>query len=149
MGAMLKSGMRNVKGRRTSTVTDSVMETASINSSSSNLSSLTDAMPLPPISNVAHDFNYLQLPNLPFDPDFQCSLTTLADVLIDAYAGLLNLIPTPESCIPGTAEAFAKADKQLRKVLINSIANEFEANTRKEAKSEVGGLGKLVLSGLM
>jgi len=125
------------------------MDSSSVNGNGSNLSSITDAMPLPPVSHIAHDFSYLQIPNLPFDPDFQTSLTTLADVLIDAYAGLLNLIPTPESCVMGTAEAFAKADKQLRKVMVNSIANEFEANTRKEAKTEIGGLGKLVLSGLM
>jgi len=149
MGAILKSGMRNVKGRRTSGATDSIMETASVNGSGLNLSSLTDAMPLPPIKDIGHDFHYLHMPNLPFDPDFTTSFSTLADVLIDAYAGLLQLLPSAEACVPGTAEAFAKADKQLRKVLVTSIANEFENKTRQDAKSEIGGLGKLVLGGLM
>jgi len=149
MGAMLKSGMRNVKGRRTSSATDSIMESASTNGSGLNLGAITDAMPLPPVKDLGHDFHYLHMPNLPFDPDFTTSFSTLADVLIDAYAGLLELLPNAEACVSGTAEAFAKTDKQLRKVLVTSIANEFENKTRQDVKSEVAGLSKLVLGGLM
>ena len=151
--------MRNVKGRRTSSGADSLMDAASSHSAQSSLNgysggggsggSASDALPLPPVSSSSHDFHYLQLPNLPFDPDFHICLAALADVLMDAYAGLLALMPTPESCAPGTAEAFAKADKQLRKLIVSGVVTEFESNTRKEARAEVGGLGRLVLSGLM
>ena len=150
---MFKSGMRNVKARRTSSAADSVMsDTVSINSNHTALSSastMADHLPLPPISSSGHDFQYLQTPSLPFDPDFSTSFATLADVLIDAYEGLQTLLPGPDACIPGIGEAFAKADKSLRKVLIGGIVNELGENTRKEAKAEVGGLGKLVLGGLM
>ncbi|PNS19556.1 hypothetical protein CAC42_7400 [Sphaceloma murrayae] len=157
MGAMFKSGMsnmRSVKGRRASTVDHSLAEQmASQNGSSSNLSSglssIADSMPLPPVASSSHDFQYLQLPNLPFDPDFGTSFATLTDILMEAYNGLMTLIPGPDACVPGVAEAFAKADKQMRKVMLGGIANEFGDNTRKEAKAEVSGLGKLVLSGLM
>ncbi|KAF2220108.1 hypothetical protein BDZ85DRAFT_204280 [Elsinoe ampelina] len=156
MGAMFKSGMsgmRGVKGRRASTADHSLAEQmASGNGSSSNLSSglssIADSMPLPP-STGSHDFQYLQLPNLPFDPDFNTSFATLTDILMEAYNGLMTLLPGPEACVPGVAEAFAKADKQMRKVMLGGIVNEFGDNTRREAKAEVGGLGKLVLSGLM
>ncbi|KAF4553316.1 Hypothetical protein D9617_7g030430 [Elsinoe fawcettii] len=145
MGAMFKSGMsgmgmRGVKGRRASTADHSLAEQmASGNGSSSNLSSglssIADSMPLPP-STGSHDFQYLQLPNLPFDPDFSTSFATLNDILIEAYNGLMTLIPNPEACVPGVAEAFAKADKQMRKVMLGGIVNEFGDNTRREAKAE-------------
>ena len=35
---------------------------------------------------------------------------------IEAYSGLLALVPAPESCPPGISEAFVKADKSLRKI---------------------------------
>lgn len=156
MGAMFKSGMsgmRSAKGRRASTADHSLAEQmASQNGSSSNLSglaSIADSMPLPPVSSGSHDFQYLQLPSLPFDPDFGTSFSTLTDILMEAYNGLMTLIPGPEACVPGVAEAFAKADKQMRKVMLGGVVNEFGDNTRKEVKAEVGGLGKLVLSGLM
>ncbi|KAF2150608.1 hypothetical protein K461DRAFT_323015 [Myriangium duriaei CBS 260.36] len=153
MGAMFKSGMRNVKGRRTSTVPEISSEQLTSNGSSTNLSSglasFAESMPMPPVSNVGHDFQYLQLPSLPFDPDFGASFSTLTDILMEAYSGLLTLLSSPEACVPGVAEAFAKADKQMKKVMLGGIVNEFGESTRIQAKTEVGGLGKLVLSGLM
>ncbi|GAM87300.1 hypothetical protein ANO11243_053220 [Dothideomycetidae sp. 11243] len=146
--------MRNVKSRRTSTVPESMLSDGlSSNGSSTNLSSglasFAESMPMPPVSNVGHDFQYLQLPSLPFDPDFGASFSTLTDILMEAYSGLLSLLASPEACVPGVAEAFAKADKQMKKVMLGGIVNEFGESTRREAKAEVAGLGKLVLSGLM
>lgn len=149
---MFKSGMRNVKSRRSSTATDSLISDMSFNGSTSTLqstSTIAENAPLPPIFSAGHEFQYLQTPSLPFDPDFGTSFGTLTDVLIDAYTALLTMLPTPEACGPGIAEAFHKADKGLRKVLLNGTVNEFGENTRKEARAEVGGLGKLVLGGLM
>lgn len=154
MGAMFKSGMRNVKTRRSSAATESLMSSdLSMNGSTTTLGSgvvsIADSMPLPPMASSSHEFQYLQTPSLPFDPDFGTSFATLADVLIEAYSGLLTLLPGPDSCVPGIAESFSKADKSLRKILIGGIVNELGDNTRKEVKQEVGGLGKLVLGGLM
>lgn len=154
MGAMLKSGMRGVKNRRTSQLPESSLsESLSGNGSNPNLSSglasFAESMPLPPVSNIGHDFQYLQLPSLPFDPDFGASFSTLIDILMEAYSGLLHLLSTPEACVAGVAEAFAKADKQMKKVMLGGIVNEFGESTRNQARAEVSGLGKLVLSGLM
>ena len=152
MGAMLKSGMRNVKPRRSSTAHDAIMIDTMSNGSTGNLSttaSIAESMPLPPISNVHHDFQYLKTPSLPFDPDFSTSFATLTEILVDAYMSLLNLVPSADACVPGIAEAFAKADKGIRKVIVSGMVNEFGDSARKETRSEVGGLGKLVLGGLM
>ncbi|GAB7348041.1 hypothetical protein MBLNU459_g6078t1 [Dothideomycetes sp. NU459] len=151
MGAMFKSGMRGVKGRRSSAAAESLMSID--NDSSATL----DSMPLPPTSSHHHhhhhhhnhEFTYLQTPTLPFDPEFNTSFATLTDILIDTYGGVLQLLPSPEAVAPGVGEAFGKADKILRKILVQSIVQEFGDVTRKEIKSEVGGLGKVVLSGLM
>lgn len=151
MGAMFKSGMRGVKGRRSSAATD-ILPLPSDAASSDPL----DNMPLPPSSAHHHhhhhnhpEFLYLHTPNLPFDPEFHTSFATLMDVLIDAYTGVIQLLHSPEIMNAAVADAFAKADKITRKILVQSVLQEFGENTRKEIKGEVSGLGKVVLSGLM
>lgn len=159
VGQMLKSGMRGVKSRRTSGAADSIMspDALSLNGSSMTLAN----PPLSPlditspttahhvINTAGHEFNYLQTPNLPFDPDFNTSFATLIDVLSDTYGDLMTLLAPPDSCTVAVVEAYAKADKALRKTLINSMTNEMAESARKETKVEVGGLGKMVLSGLI
>ena len=88
-------------------------------------------------------------PHLPFDPDFSTTYATLCDTLIDTYAKLTDLVSTPDACVPGVGEAFAKADKAIRKILVANVVREFEDSTRASVKSEVAGLGRLVLGGLM
>lgn len=142
MGAMFKSGMRGVKGRRTSAAADSLADSVE--------STQLDSMPLPPIASGNHpEFIYLQTPSLPFEPDFATAFATLADILIDTYSGIMQLLPNPEAVGPGVAEAFTKADKILRKVLVQNVVQELGDTTRREVRSEIGGLGKVVLSGLM
>ena len=96
-----------------------------------------------------HDFQHLLTPSLPFDPDFGTTFATLCDTMVETYSNLLNLITTPEQCSPTVGEAFAKADKSVRKILVANVMREFEESTRNGIKSEVAGLGKLVLGGLM
>jgi hypothetical protein len=50
---------------------------------------------------------------------------------------------------PLIAEAFAKADKGLRKILVGNSVREFEETGRAGVRVEVSGLGKLVMGGLM
>jgi hypothetical protein len=50
---------------------------------------------------------------------------------------------------PLIAEAFQKADKGLRKILVANSVREFEEASRSGVRTEVAGLGKLVLGGLM
>jgi hypothetical protein len=88
-------------------------------------------------------------PHLPFEPDFQTTLGTLCDTLIDTYAKLIELITGPESCTPSVGVEFGKADKAIRKILVANVVREFEDSTKAGVKGEVAGLGKLVLGGLM
>ena len=157
VGQMLKSGMglgnRASKGRRASATTDSI----SLSAQNADLLGLpkssTDATSPQegpsPISASGHDFQHLVTPHLPFDPDFSTTFATLCDTLIDTYAKLLHLVSSPDVCAPGVGEAFAKADKAIRKILVSNVMREFEDNTRGGVKGEVAGLGRLVLGGLM
>ena len=102
-----------------------------------------------PVNTSGHDFHHLLTPHLPFEPDFATTFATLCETLIDTYVRLLELAATPEVCSVAVGEAFAKADKGVRKILVANVVGEFEGATRTAMKSEVGGLGKLVLGGLM
>ena len=155
--AMFKSGMglgpRSAKGRRASTATDSI----SISTPSPDYlglpKSANDAVSpqdVPsPINAIGHDFQYLVTPHLPFDADFNTTYATLCDILIDTYGKLIDLVASPDVCGPGVGEAFTKADKAIRKILVSNIMEEFEASTRANVKGEVAGLGKLVFSGMI
>jgi hypothetical protein len=157
MGAMFKSGMglgpRSGKGRRASTATDSISITTPSPDYLGLPKSATDATSphdIPsPINAVGHDFQYLMTPHLPFDADFNTTYATLCDILIDTYGKLINLVSSPDVCGPGIAEAFTKADKAIRKILVSNVMREFEDSARANMKSEVAGLGKLVFSGLV
>ena len=151
MGLGNRSGMR--AGRRASAATDSI----AFDATKANLlgiptsggdGGVTSPLDLPsPI--VGHDFNHLLTPHLPFDPDFNTTFATLCDTLIDAYSNLLGMLANPDTCTMAVGEAFAKADKAVRKILVANVMREFEDGTRAGVKTEVAGLGRLVLGGLM
>jgi len=150
MGLGNRSGMR--AGRRASAATDSIaLDTSKVNllgvphTSSDGTSPVETPSPI----SAGHDFHYLLTPHLPFDPDFGTTFTTLCDTLLDMYASLLGLVSSPEVCSPAVAEAFAKADKAVRKILVANTMREFEDSTRQGLKAEVAGVGRLVLGGLM
>ena len=157
MGQMFKSGMglgnRAGKGRRASTATDSISITTPSPEFLGLPKSATDASPQDapsPISAVGHhDFQHLVTPHLPFDADFSTTYATLCDTLIDTYGKLMDLVSSPDVCGPGVGEAFVKADKAIRKILVSNIVREFEDSTRANVKGEVAGLGKLVFGGLV
>lgn len=88
-------------------------------------------------------------PSLPFDPDFYETFATLCDVLIDCYTRLMGLVSTPKDCGPHVAEMFTKADGRIRKIIVQGVVKEFEDNSRAGVKSEVAGVGKVVLGGLL
>jgi hypothetical protein len=153
MGQMFKSsmGMGLGKGRRSSAATDSI----ALDPQSANLPGFpSGGLGSPqettsPVNASGHDFQHLLTPSLPFDPDFGTTFATLCDTMVETYSNLLDLITTPEQCSPTVGEAFAKADKSVRKILVANVMREFEDSTRNGIKSEVAGLGKLVLGGLM
>jgi len=94
---------------------------------------------------------YLTIPPLPFDPDFYETFATLCDVLIDAYSRVLTLVSCPQQCGAGVGEMFLKADAKIRKCIVGTVAREFEEASRGPLgiRGEIGGIGKLVLSGIV
>lgn len=161
---MFKLGARSKGARRTSTTTDSIFLPPSSNNEHLNVNkSPTSAgggsgsdIPSPletssPISPVAlgHDFQHLVTPHLPFDPDFTTIYATLCDTMTDTYAKVIDLIASPEVCTASVGEAFGKVDKALRKILVTNVTRELEESGRANVRSEVAGLGRLVLGGLM
>jgi hypothetical protein len=101
-------------------------------------------------------YTHLQTPSLPFDPDFFSTFATLCDVLIDCYTKILSMLATPDSInsagngVPSlVGDLFTKADARVRKIILAGVVREFEESCRAGLKSEVGGVGKVVLGGLM
>lgn len=150
VGQMFKHSMGLGKGRRASTATDSLAIDTNMLSLPTSASSASSPQDIPsPVNYSGHEFQHLLTPHLPFDPDFGTTFATLCDTLIDTYANLLNLVTGPEVCGLAVGEAFAKADKAVRKILVANVMREFEDSTRAGIKGEVAGLGKVVLGGLM
>ena len=149
MGQMFKQGMRGYRtGRRSSAANENMFMDPEGNTSGTTL----DVATMPPAGSYAahhQEFAYLQTPSLPFEPDFTMSFATLTDILMDTYDGLLQLIPGPEACSSTLNDLFTRTDKILRRIMVDNVAKEFGESTRKEIRSEVAGLGKVVLTGLM
>lgn len=151
MGGMFKSSIRSTKGRRSSTaIAPSDLALDPRQAELLGLTSHRDPQDLTSsINPTGHEFSFLMTPNIPFEPDFSTTLGTLCDSLIDTYAKLTELVSGPEHCTPLVGEAFSKADKAIRKILVANVMREFEETTRGGMKSEMTGLGKLTLGGLM
>lgn len=94
-------------------------------------------------------YTHLLTPPLPFTPDFYIVFATLCDVLIDVYQRLLQIINTPAVCTQIVGESFSKTDAKIRKVMVAGVVRDFENVARENAKKELLGVQKVVLSGLM
>ena len=145
------------KGRRTSSATDiglpiSTSDPADLKAMTTGATAGSTASSFPANEQdllPGEEYTHLLTPALPFDPDYFETFATLCEVLIDCYTRIISLISSPTMCAPGTGEIFAKADAKLRKIIVSGIIKEFEEESRKGAKSEFAGLGKVVLGGLM
>lgn len=159
MGQMFKSGMglggRSGKGRRSSTAItpgDLSLDTRQAELLGLSGGAKDTGSPLDmtsPINPTGHEFSWLLTPHIPFEPDFSTTLGTLCDTLIDTYARLMDLVSGPDTCNVSVGEAFTKADKAIRKILVANVVKEFEDTARATVKGEMAGLGKLALGGLM
>ncbi|KAK8228278.1 hypothetical protein HDK77DRAFT_456065 [Phyllosticta capitalensis] len=153
VAGMFKRGMHAAsgaaKGRRQSSATE-LMLPEGLGETSSNASQLS----FPGTDHGDHlspgeEYSHLLTPSLPFDPDFFETFSTLCDVLIDCYTKIMNLVNGPEACGLGVGELFAKADARIRKIIVAGVVREFEDASRAGAKSEIAGVGKVVLGGLI
>lgn len=95
------------------------------------------------------EYSLLLTPSLPFDPDFYEVFATLCDVLIDCYNKMLELVRDRRECTAAVAELFQKTDSKVRKIVVGGISKEFEEHTRAGVKTEMAGIGKVVLGGLV
>lgn len=143
------------KGRRASSVADIGLPMGSDHpdsngSVSAGAASSATSFPTPENDLLpGEEYTFLLTPSLPFDPDFYETFATLCDVLIDCYTKLLAMISSPRDCNPAVAEMFTKADGKLRKIVVQGIVKEFEDSSRSGVKSEVAGVAKVVLGGLL
>ncbi|RPA83286.1 hypothetical protein BJ508DRAFT_69480 [Ascobolus immersus RN42] len=98
-----------------------------------------------------NDYTFLSTPHLPFEPDFFETLTTLCDVLIDAYSRVLQLVTAPDHCNAAVAEMFHKADAKVRKCVVGTVVKEFEDAARGPGgiRGEMMNVGKMVLGNLL
>lgn len=118
--------------------------------SAGGVSSSSTSFPTPENDLLpGEEYALLLTPSLPFDPDFFETFATLCDVLIDCYTKLLSLVASPRDCNPTVAEMFTKADGRVRKIIVQGAVKEFEDSSRSGAKSEVAGVAKVVLGGLL
>ncbi|KAF2833660.1 hypothetical protein CC86DRAFT_461964 [Ophiobolus disseminans] len=146
------------KGRRSSSATG-LSDMTLLTPSNSADSASAFGLDSPPENNDLlpnESYTHLQTPSLPFDPDFFSTFATLCDVLIDCYTKILNMLATPDSInsagggVPSlVGDLFNKADSRVRKIILAGVVREFEESCRAGLKSEVGGVGKVVLGGLM
>jgi hypothetical protein len=145
------------KGRRTSSAADIGLpmgndssDSKSMNGSASGAGNSATAFTLGDSDLLpGEEYSHLLTPSLPFDPDYYETFATLCDVLIDCYTKLMSLITGPKDCNPFIAEMFTKADARVRKLLVQSVVKEFEDSSRAGAKTELAGVGRVVLGGLM
>lgn len=153
---MFKRGMTTSKtGRRTSSAAEIGLpmgndsldhkSSSTSNQNSAGTSYLVNETDLLP----GEEYIHLLTPSLPFDPDFYETFATLCDVLIDCYTRLMGLVSSPRECSPLVAEMFTKADARVRKIIVQGVVKEFEDSSRQGLKSEVAGVGRVVLGGLM
>lgn len=146
-----------IKTRR-STSAEVAFDDSSASGHQSPSGGSTNGGPAPAVMNFAasesdllpgEEYTYLLTPSLPFDPDFFETFATLCDVLIDCYTKFLTLVPSPRECTTPVAELFTKADSKIRKIIVQGVVKDFEDHSRMHVKSEVAGIGKVVLGGLM
>lgn len=95
------------------------------------------------------EYQLLLTPSLPFEPDYFETFCILCDVLIDCYMKVGQLVKAPDDCTSGVADLFAKADSKIRKLLIAGLVRDFEDSTKQGARTELAGVGKVILGGLM
>lgn len=70
-------------------------------------------------------------------------------MLIDVYLTITRLVTTPEQCTPGVQNAFASADKRVRRLLVEGFVREVGEGVREGVRGEVAGVGRVVLGGLV
>lgn len=152
-----RATVAGIKGRRTSSAADIGLpmghegDVKSVNGNGGASSANTNTS-FPTSENDLHpgeEYTYLLTPSLPFEPDICETFATLCDVLIDCYTKLIALISSPRDTSPVIAEYFAKVDSRIRKLLVQGVVKEFEDVSRAGVRSEISGVGRVVLGGLV
>lgn len=105
------------------------------------------------------EYQFLLTPGLPFDCDYSETFNTLCDVLCDVYRHLGQAVAAKAEQEAGSeegapslgvvVESFTKVDSRVKKLVLGGLVREFEEASRQGVKSEVAGVGRLVLGGIV
>ncbi|KAF2840546.1 hypothetical protein M501DRAFT_607434 [Patellaria atrata CBS 101060] len=128
------------KGRRTSSAANDLIP---------NFDDAKSPLDIPePELLPGEHYELLQTHHIPFEPDFTQTYATLTDCLIDIYTKVMDMVNGPDGVAPGVHELFLKADSKIRKILVANVVRDFEEASRQSSRSELAGVGKVVLAGL-
>lgn len=107
------------------------------------------------------DYQFLLTPALPFDCDYLETFTTVCEVLSDVYRHLVSLINDQFDksgqgaaveggpSLSAISESFTKVDSKIKKLVMVGLVREFEEASKQGIRSEIAGVGKLTLGGLV
>lgn len=121
-----------------------------------NMAQEPDLMP-------GEEYSFLLTPGLPFECDYAETFGTVCDVLCDVYQHLeteITRVAEKERESSGAekdngpslgaiVEMFGKVDAKIKKQVLVGLVREFEDASKQGIKSEIAGVGKLVLGGLV
>ena len=68
-------------------------------------------------------------------------------MLIDCYTRFLALVPTSREVSIPSQSSSPRADAKVRRIIVQGAVKEFEDHSRASNKSEVAGVGRVVLGG--
>lgn len=105
------------------------------------------------------EYQYLLTPSLPFDADYFETFATLCEVLSECYRHITGLLDKQMADSnekdgggvnwSGVADLFGKVDAKVKKIILAGLVREFEDASKQGIRSELAGVGKLVLGGLV
>jgi len=89
-------------------------------------------------------YTYLNLVNMPFEPDFVQTFCSLLAILTEAYAKLLVMLTSPNDYTQIVYLAFQKIDDKIKKTILSWIIKDIDEFSRNEVQSELDHLEKFV-----
>jgi len=89
-------------------------------------------------------YSYLNLVNMPFEPDFSQTFYALLGILVEAYQRLLAMSALPNDCTQLVNIAFQKVDEKIKKNILGWIIKDVDDFCRAEVTNELESLERFV-----
>ena len=93
------------------------------------------------------EFHLLLTPHLPFDTDYYETFATLCETFIECYRNIADKA-SPESSTSGFQDLVQRVDGKIREIVIRGLVKELEDVSKAKMRSELAGVGKVVLAGI-